>query len=188
MSTFAQFRAAWQAWAAAALPTVPATWSYDPQPMVLKLPVRLELDGPHTIDSTADRDYRRYETADIDVQERITALRTAHMTIRAVSRDHVHAQAELTLERVRLALRRQDLVDVLRAADISIRRVGPSARYDTHFQGRDEATAALEIEIGWRVDDDAASGPDAGTIEHVELTSALDVDGTVTETTEILDR
>lgn len=188
MSTFAQLRAAWNTWAATALSTVPMTWALDPQPLTLKLPVRIELDGPRSIENTGDRDYRRFVAADTDVQERITSHRTAVITVRAISRDHVNSPAELTLERVRVALRRSDLARILLAADCSIRRVGPSVRYPQTFQGRDESVAAFDVQIGWRFDDALASGPDTGTIEHVEMTAEVVSDTGTDTSTETLSR
>ena len=168
MSTFAQLRAAWDAWYATVLPTVPVSWSMDPQPMLLKLPVRVELDGPHTLANTHDRDARTYDNTGT---ESLVALRTGTITLRAISRDHVHSPAELTLERLRAGLRRTDTLAILQAVDCSVRRVGPSARYYNNFQNRDEAVAACEVTIGWLWTDDAPStSPAFGTIEHVELT------------------
>ena len=184
MSTFAQFRAAWDAWVLATLPTVPYTWTFDPQPMVLKLPVRLELDGPHTISGTGTMDAITYvDGVDNTVQEILHTHRTATMTIRAVSRDFTLSPAELTLERVRVALRSPSTRTLLSVADIAIQGVGPTARYTIQdgrvssqymLNGRQEAVAACEVRLGWLFTDDLRPYPAYGTIGSVEITPTVD--------------
>lgn len=171
MSSFSQFRAAWNEWKTAGLPTVPATWTMDPQPMIMKLPVRLELDGPMNLANTADRDYRTSSNDGADVY---TAYRTGTVVLKAISRDNPNSPAELTLERARACLRRSDLHAILLAADISVRTVGPSVRYDVEVNGRAESVAACEVRFVWRFTDEIASSPDYGIIEQVELTQNLD--------------
>ena len=162
MSTFAQFRTSWGTWVAAVLPGVPASWALDPQAMLLKLPVRVELEGPHTIQPTSDRDELLYTD---DGEPVIRAFRTAIVTVRAISRNHVESPAELTLERVRAGLRRPDLRALL--ADISVLTVGPTVRYVVVTDGRQESVAALEVRLGWRWDDAELTGPSYGVIEQV---------------------
>lgn len=173
MSTFAELRAAWDAFMVEAAPGVDVTWTLDDQGMMLKLPVRVELDGPHNIENIADRDERRWSQVGPDVQEELVSLRSALITVRAVSRDHRNHPAELTLERIRVAFRRQRLHHLLLSADCSVRRVGPSVRYEVEVNGRQESVAAFEVYIVWRITDDMGPDPVYGTIEQVELEATV---------------
>lgn len=171
MSTYSQFRLAWDAFFAAAVPSVPVNWFMDPQPMVLKLPVRIELEGPINLSNVADRDYRTSGTNGEDIY---TAFRTGTMIVRAISRDHLAMPAQLALERVRACLRRSDLHVGLMISDISVRKVGPSVLYPVVTDNRYESIAAFEVTFVWRFDDDVLTSPDYGIIEQVELNQNTD--------------
>lgn len=175
MSTFREFRDAWSEFTRAALPDVQIGWALDPQDLGLKLPVSVELDGPTNISNTGRADYVGYENVGTSfVQGTVQSHRNCSMFLRATSRDHVNSPAELTLERARACLRRDDLRALLSAAQIAVQMVGPTVRYPVVVNGRRESVAAFEIRCGWRLDTDTQTMDADGVLESTELTPEVD--------------
>lgn len=178
MSTFRQLREAWEEWAKAALPQVQSGWANDPQDMAMKLPVVLEMDGPTTISNPGAQDYIGYANEGDEVRATLHSHRAASMFLRATSRDNISHPAELTIERVRAALRRPSLRAILAEADCAILSVGTTVRYPVTVNGRRESVAAVEVRINWRWDDEGDSQTELsdGTIEQTEITPTVDGD------------
>lgn len=177
MSTFTEFRSAWEEWCIAALPGVQCGWTNDPGDIFMKLPVGVELDGPTTITNTGMADYIEYSgegLAEGQVAAVIHSHRNCVLILRATSRDNIASPAELTLERARIGLRRPDLREILFRADIAVQSVGPTVRMRSTVNGRAESSAALEIRLGWRITDEANTSEPFGTLESAELEPTVD--------------
>jgi hypothetical protein len=177
VSTYAEFRSAWEEWAQAALSGIQVGWTNDPGDMFMKLPVAVEMDGPTTITNTGLADYIEYDPEGLPeghVAAVLHSHRNAIMILRATSRDNIGSPAELTLERARAGLRRPDLREILRGADIAVQSVGPTVRYSSMVNGRVESSAAIEIRIGWRITDESGSSEAFGTLESAELEPVVD--------------
>lgn len=173
MSTFAEFRVAWEEWAQAALSGIQVGWTNDPQDMFMKLPVGVELDGPTNISNTGLADYIEWSSEGLEdghVAAVLHSHRNCVLIIRATSRDNIASPAELTLERVRAGLRRPDLREILSQAHIAVQGVGPTVRYESRVNGRVESTAAVEVRLGWRITDESGTSDQFGTLESTELT------------------
>lgn len=174
MPDLAEIKTALGAWAVAALPGVDFRWSADPPGMDMKLPVRLEADGPHSFESWG-QDFVSYEDATPDVVGTVVAHRHARVTFRAISRENPgNAQAEMTIERLRLALKKPSTREILRTAAIAVVEMRPSARFNAPFNGRIESVCAAELLIAFRLTDPAGIDDAVVTIESVEVTPTLD--------------
>lgn len=177
MSTFAEFREAWNEWARAAIPEAHTNWAQGPSDAFMKLPVGVELDGPMNIVNTGRADYIGYSDEGLP-EGHVAAVLHSHrnctLMIRATSRDAMGSPAELTLERARVGLRRPDLREILTRAGIAIQGVGPSVRYNSVVNGRVESTAAIEVRLGWRYTDDVQTSELFGILESAELEPVVD--------------
>lgn len=191
MPDLAQIKTAFSAWGAAAVGNLPAPLATTPVPLAfrdddrsfeLKLPWRVEFDGPSRIGGTGGWDVVQYTNAASDlVDVSVVAHRQASLFVRVVSRDNRgNAQAEMLLERLRVALKKPSTLKILQDAGIAVIQALPSAKYPQLFDQRNESVAAFELRFAFDFTDTSTSDGTSDTIGSIQLTSeASDVDGSV---------
>jgi hypothetical protein len=175
MSDFAQLKAGFLTWATTCLPAgTPLSYFGDPRGLEMKVPVRVELDGPHSISEVSD-DEVVWVTVGQDVQAHIKAFRNAVLTVRAISRDNTgNSQAEFTLELLRAGLRRPATRQMLKDAGIAVNVAEATARYQVRTTDRWESVAAFEIRFGFAFESgitDIAQDTIDHTLIHAEISN-----------------
>lgn len=175
MSDLLQLKTALRAWAVAAVAGSDAAVSFmdDPQEFTLRLPWRVELDGPLKIGGDGGWDVVRYtDAADDMLDVTVIALRRASIMVRVVSRETPgNAQAEMLLERLRIALKKPSTLGILQAAGIAVIGAGPGARYRQVVDGRNEAVAAFDLRFSFEFTDTSNADTASDTIGSIGLTS-----------------
>lgn len=176
MSDFASIKTAWKAAVQVAVGTnVPVVWAADPRGLELKLPFRIELDGPHSLHIPGQKDTVEF---DDDGLPTVLARREARLTIRANSRSNPgNSQAEFVLERIRVRIRLPEIQDALNAAGIALYTFSDTVSYATppypsnsEVNLRWESISAFEILFGMQLTFDEATGESVGIIESTEIT------------------
>lgn len=157
---------------------IPVAWMNDERPMQLKLPARVELDGPHSVDQVGE-DWVTYAESigaepaipDGDMIPTVNGNRLFTVTIRVVSRQQSrNGNALVLVERLRSSLKKPSTLARFQAANLAIVRMSKVAEYDQEFDQRVESIHAVELRMGTTVQD---SDSTAGRIKAFTLTSHL---------------
>lgn len=153
---------------------MPGAWRDKPGTMQVKLPARIELDGPTLIEQRG-QDWLIYEDDDVDpdadptVTPTVVGNREFLVTVRSVGRSQEgNSRGQYWIERLRASLKKPSVLEAFREANIAVVMAGPTHQYNAPFDNRVESIAAMEVRFATTI---AEQDTAADTIGHAVVTS-----------------
>jgi hypothetical protein len=167
-----------EAWARAQT-GLPAAWRNKPATMQIKLPARIELDGPTLIESPGQDWLMHEDASDTQVQPTVVGNREFTVTIRAVGRSQAgNSRGQFWIERLRASLKKPSVLALFQDANIAVVTAGPTAQYDAAFDNRVESIAAMEVRFATTIaETDELADAIAGTrlTSHIQDTAGTEL-------------
>lgn len=125
---------------------LPTAWRNKPATMQVKLPARIELDGPTLIEQRGQDWLMHEDESATQVLPTVVGNREFLVTIRAVGRSQAgNSRGQYWIERLRASLKKPSVLLAFQDANIAVVNAGPTAQYDAPFDNRVESIAAMEV-------------------------------------------
>jgi len=142
--------------------------------MQLKLPYRVEVEGPLAERPHSDLPEVLWDGVDTTVTERVILLYMCEVMVRVHSRDGDALKSpEHALKLIQHALKRGSARTILLDGEVAILHVGQIARVTYQHDQREEEIAALQITCSYLWE------PPAGVVESVDVIESTAIAGSV---------
>lgn len=144
---------------------LPVSWAGEAGTMQLKMPARIEIDGP-TMIVPVGQDWLLHENeGTTKVTPTVVGNRELTVVVRAVSRSAApNNRGQFWIERLRASLKKPSVLATFADANIAIVNAGSTAQYNAPNDNRVESIAAMEVRFATTISEaDEAGDAIAGT-------------------------